>query len=144
MLMVPSLPLSMGPLPEYWPFLMLNLILARGYPLAVSSALFSPGVCSSKDTFLNGRCGLPFPASSSIMREYLMWSVFAGWRMGRTGHTVCTVWEQKREWASKMSMSPFKGYGFYDVQSEMNHLFEGMTDSLVRRQSNRYRAQVTE
>jgi hypothetical protein len=42
-----------------------------------------------------------------------------------------------------MSMSPFKGCGFYDVQSEINHLFEGMTESLVRWQCSRYRAQVT-
>jgi hypothetical protein len=42
-----------------------------------------------------------------------------------------------------MSMSPFTGCGFYDLQSGMNRLFEGMMGSLVRRQGGQYKAPVT-
>ena len=43
-----------------------------------------------------------------------------------------------------MAMSPFRGRGFYDVQSEMNRLFDEMFGGLTRRSGAQQRAQVTE
>ena len=43
-----------------------------------------------------------------------------------------------------MAMSPFRGRGFYDVQSEMNRLFDEMFGGLMRRSGGQQRAQVTE
>ena len=43
-----------------------------------------------------------------------------------------------------MAMSPFRGGGFYDVQSEMNRLFDEMFGGLTRRSGGQHRAQVTE
>ena len=42
-----------------------------------------------------------------------------------------------------MAMSPFRGRGFYDVQSEMNRLFDVMFGGLTRRSGGQHRAQVT-
>ena len=43
-----------------------------------------------------------------------------------------------------MAMSPFRGRGFYDVQSEMNRLFDEMFGGLMRRSGSQQRAQATE
>lgn len=43
-----------------------------------------------------------------------------------------------------MAMSPFRGRGFYDVQSEMNRVFDEMFGGLMRRSGGQQRAQVTE
>jgi HSP20 family protein len=46
-----------------------------------------------------------------------------------------------------MAMSPFRGRGFYDVQSEMNRLFDEMFGSFMRRpggQQQHQRSQLTE
>jgi HSP20 family protein len=43
-----------------------------------------------------------------------------------------------------MAMSPFRGRGFYDVQSEMNRVFDEMFGGLMRRPGGQQRAQVTE
>ncbi|MDQ3922373.1 MAG: Hsp20/alpha crystallin family protein [Actinomycetota bacterium] len=43
-----------------------------------------------------------------------------------------------------MAMSPYRGRGFYDVQSEMNRLFDEMFGGLTRRSGGQHRAQVTE
>jgi HSP20 family protein len=44
-----------------------------------------------------------------------------------------------------MAMSPFRGRGFYDVQSEMNRLFDDMFGSFMRRPGGQQqRSQLTE
>ena len=43
-----------------------------------------------------------------------------------------------------MAMSPFRGRGFYDVQSEMNRVFDEMFGGLMRRPGGQQRAQTTE
>ncbi len=43
-----------------------------------------------------------------------------------------------------MAMSPFRGRGFYDAQSEMNRLFDEMFGGMVRRSSGQQRAQASE
>jgi HSP20 family protein len=43
-----------------------------------------------------------------------------------------------------MAMSPYRGRRFYDVQSEMNRLFDEMFGGLTRRSGGQHRAQVTE
>ena len=43
-----------------------------------------------------------------------------------------------------MALSPFRGRGFYDLQSEMNRVFDEMFGGLTRRQGGRPRAEVTE
>ena len=43
-----------------------------------------------------------------------------------------------------MALSPFRSRGFYDVQSEMNRLFDEMFGGLMRRSGGQQRAQVTE
>jgi HSP20 family protein len=43
-----------------------------------------------------------------------------------------------------MALSPFRGRGFYDLQSEMNRVFDEMFGGLTRRQGGRQRAEVTE
>jgi len=44
-----------------------------------------------------------------------------------------------------MAMSPFRGRGFYDVQSEMNRLFDDMFGSFMRRPGGQHqRSQLTE
>jgi HSP20 family protein len=44
-----------------------------------------------------------------------------------------------------MAMSPFRGRGFYDVQSEMNRLFDDMFGSFMRRSGGQQqRSQLTE
>jgi HSP20 family protein len=43
-----------------------------------------------------------------------------------------------------MAMSPFRGRGFYDVQSEMNRVFDEMFGGLMRRSGGQQRAQATE
>jgi HSP20 family protein len=44
-----------------------------------------------------------------------------------------------------MALSPYRGRGFYDVQSEMNRLFEEMLGgSMVRRSGGQSRSQATE
>jgi HSP20 family protein len=43
-----------------------------------------------------------------------------------------------------MAMSPFRGRGFYDVQSEMNRLFDEMFGGLTRRSGGQQRVQASE
>lgn len=43
-----------------------------------------------------------------------------------------------------MAMSPFRGRGFYDAQSEINRLFDEMLGGLTRRSGGQQRAQVSE
>jgi HSP20 family protein len=43
-----------------------------------------------------------------------------------------------------MAMSPFRGRGFYDVQSEMNRLFDEMFGGVARRSGGQHRAQASE
>jgi HSP20 family protein len=43
-----------------------------------------------------------------------------------------------------MAISPFRGRGFYDAQSEMNRLFDEMFGGIVRRSSDQQRAQASE
>jgi HSP20 family protein len=43
-----------------------------------------------------------------------------------------------------MALSPFRGRGFYDLQSEMNRMFDEMFGGLTRRQGGRQRSEVTE
>jgi HSP20 family protein len=43
-----------------------------------------------------------------------------------------------------MAISPFRGRGFYDAQSEINRLFDEMFGGMVRRSSGQQRAQASE